>query len=44
MYEVTLLGVTFLLDMAPDQPCLRDLRGAATLMNQQLYVFPRPKG
>lgn len=43
MYEVTLLGVTFLLDMAPDQPCLRDLRGAATLMNQQFYVFPRPK-
>ncbi|WP_377513293.1 HNH endonuclease [Octadecabacter sp. R77987] len=43
MFQVTLLGVTFLLDMAPDQPCLRDLRGAATMMGEKLYVFPAPK-
>lgn len=43
MFELQLLGVLFLLDMAPDQPCLRDLRGAATLTNEKLYVFPRPK-
>lgn len=43
MFELQLLGVPFLLDMAPDQPGIRDLRGAATLMNQPLYVFPTPK-
>ena len=40
MFRVTILGVTFLLDMAPDQPGLRDLRGAATLHGESLYVFP----
>lgn len=42
MFRVTILGVTFLLDMAPDQPGLRDLRGAATLYGEPLYVFPTP--
>ena len=40
MLQFEILGVFFLLDMAPDQPMLRDLRGAATLMDQKLYVFP----
>ena len=40
MFQVEILGIFFLIDMAPDQAMLRDLRGAATLMNQPLYVFP----
>ena len=40
MFRVTILGVTFLLDLAPDQAGLRDMRGMATLMGEQLYVFP----
>ncbi len=40
MFQVTILGVTFVLDLGPDQPGLRDIRGAATLMGEALYVFP----
>lgn len=40
MFQIEILGVFFLLDMSPDQSMLRDLRGAATLMDQPLYVFP----
>ncbi len=40
MFRVTILGVTFLLDMAPDQPSLRDIRGAAMLHGEPLYLFP----
>lgn len=39
-FRVTILGVSFVLDMAPDQPTLRDFRGAATLHGETLYVFP----
>lgn len=39
-FRVTILGVTFVIDMAPDQSCLRDLRGVATLLGDWLYVFP----
>lgn len=39
-FRVTILGVNFILDMAPDQPTLRDLRGAATLHGESLYIFP----
>lgn len=39
-FRVTILGVSFVLDMAPDQPTLRDLRGAAMLHGEPLYVFP----
>lgn len=39
-FRVTILGVTFVIDMAPDQPSLRDLRGAATLHGDPIYVFP----
>jgi hypothetical protein len=39
-FRVTILGVTFVIDMAPDQPSLRDLRGGATLHGDPLYVFP----
>ena len=41
MFRVTILGVTFLLDMAPGQPSLRDIQGAATLHGDPLYIFPR---
>ena len=40
IFQVEILGIFFLIDMAPDQSMLRDLRGAATLMGQPLYVFP----
>lgn len=40
MFRVTLLGVTLIIDLAPDQPGLRDMRGAATIMGESLYVFP----
>lgn len=39
-FRLTILGVTFVLDMAPDQPTLRDLRGMAMLQGEPLYVFP----
>jgi hypothetical protein len=39
-FRVTILGVTFVIDMAPDQPTLRDLRGAAMLQGDPLYMFP----
>ena len=39
-FRVTILGVSFILDMAPDQSTLRDLRGAAMLHGEPLYVFP----
>jgi hypothetical protein len=41
MFRVTILGVTFLLDMAPDQVSLRDLRGAAMLHDEPFYLFPK---
>lgn len=40
MFEVTILGVTLIIDLAPDQPGLRDMRDAATIMGESLYVFP----
>ncbi len=40
MFRVTILGVTFLLDVAPTQPALRDLQGVAMLQGEPLYVFP----
>ena len=40
MFRITILGVSFLIDMAPDQPSLRDVRGAAMLHGEPLYVFP----
>ena len=40
MFSVTVLGVAFLLDLAPDQSGLRDIRGAATLHGDPMYVFP----
>ena len=40
MFRVTILGVSFMLDMAPDQAGLRDLQGAATLHGEPLYIFP----
>jgi hypothetical protein len=43
MFCVTILGVTFLLDLGPDQPSLRDMRGVSTLMGELLYAFPRQR-
>lgn len=40
MFQITILGVTLIIDLAPDQPGLRDMRGAATLMGESLYVLP----
>lgn len=40
MFQVTILGVTLIIDLAPDQPRLRDLRGAAAITGDSLYVFP----
>jgi len=40
MFRLTILGVTFLLDMAPSQSGLRNIRAAATLHGEPLYVFP----
>jgi hypothetical protein len=40
MFRITILGVTLIIDLAPDQPGLRDMRGAATIMGESLYVFP----
>ena len=40
IFQITILGVTLIIDLAPDQPGLRDMRGAATLMGESLYVFP----
>ena len=37
---VVLAAVTLFIDLAPDQPGLRDMRGAATIMGESLYVFP----
>jgi hypothetical protein len=38
--QVTILGVTLIIDLAPDQPGLRDVHGAATITGESLYVFP----
>ena len=40
MFQITILGVTLIIDLAADQPGLLDMRGAATLMGESLYVFP----
>ena len=40
VFRVTILGLTFLLDLAPDQSGLRDIRGMAMLKDEPLYVFP----
>ena len=40
MFQFTILGITLIIDLAPDQPGLSDMRGAATLMGESLYVFP----
>jgi hypothetical protein len=40
MFRITILGVSFLIDMAPDQSNLRDIRGAAMLHCEPLYLFP----
>jgi hypothetical protein len=44
MFQFEILGVFFLVDMAPDQPMLRDLRGAGTLVGQPVYVLPTATG
>lgn len=38
--ELTILGVTFLPDMGPDQLCLRDMSGAQMLQGEPLNPFP----
>lgn len=35
-----ILGVTFMLDLAPDQPGLRDLQAYATLSGDRLVSMP----
>mgnify|MGYP005823796753 CR=1 FL=1 len=40
MFQITILGVTLIIDLAPDQPGLLDMRDAATLMGESLYVLP----
>src|SRR3569623_273411 len=40
VYEVMILGVLFLIALAPDQVSLRDMRGAMMLHGDPLYVFP----
>jgi hypothetical protein len=40
MFQLTKLGVTLIIDLGPDQPGLRDVRGAATITGKSLYVFP----
>ena len=41
MFRVGILGATFVLDLDPNQPGLRDMCGVATLMGEALYMFPR---
>jgi hypothetical protein len=43
MCQITILGVTFLIDLDPDQKSLTDIRGAATLMGDPMYVFPKSR-
>jgi hypothetical protein len=43
-FNVEILGVNFFLDLDPEQLCMRDVRGAATLTGQPLNVFPRSNG
>jgi len=38
--RITILGLTFLIDMAPDQKSLNDIRGVATLQGDPLCIFP----
>jgi hypothetical protein len=43
LFSVTLLGVTFLIDMSPDQAGLRDLKATAILHGEPFYLFPARK-
>ncbi len=38
MFQLTILGVTLIIDLAPDQPGLLDMHGSATLIGESLYV------
>jgi hypothetical protein len=40
LFQVEILGVSFLLDLHPEQKSLETIRGAATLTGVDLYVFP----
>jgi hypothetical protein len=40
MFSVTILGLTFLLDMSPEQVGIRDLQAAATLRNETFCLLP----
>ena len=40
LFRITLLGLVFTIDMDPGQRGLEDMRGAATLLDEPLYVFP----
>jgi hypothetical protein len=40
LFAVTILGLTFLLDLAADQPGLRDLHGCAMLHGERLVLLP----
>lgn len=40
MFSVTILGLTFLLDMSPEQLGIRDLQGAATLRDETFCLLP----
>jgi hypothetical protein len=42
-FRVTLLGVSFLIDLAPDQKSLHDIQGASALYGEHLYLFPISK-
>jgi hypothetical protein len=43
MFQVTILGITFLLDMSEDQLSLRDIHGAATLHGDAVWMLPPRK-
>ena len=38
-----MLGFTLVLGLEPDRLGLRNMRGAATLMGEALYLFPMPR-
>ncbi len=40
LFEIMILGVTFLLDLAPDQPGLQHIRGTDLVQTEALYFFP----
>ena len=40
LFEIMILGFTFLLDLAPDQPGLREIRAAALVMAEPIQFFP----